>query len=283
MASAQSLVSAEWLKTHLAAPDIRVIDATWHMAASGRDAKAEYEEAHIPGAVFFDIDEMSDERSALPNMAPPVEKFMARIRRMGVGDGHRIIVYDTVGLFSAARVWWLFKYFGHPEVAVLDGGLPAWRAVGGEIEDRPPLAKDRHFTPKIQSMLFKDVTEVSATLKFGTAQILDARAPERFRGEVPEPREGLRSGHMPGAINVPFQSLLNSDGSMLSVAALTDRLSDAGVNLSEPIVTSCGSGITAAIINLALDQIGHSNNSLYDGSWTEWGSGSMLPVVTGAD
>ena len=274
-----SLVSVDWLRDHLAAPDVRVVDASWHMPDSGRDAQAEFEEAHIPGAVRFDIDDISDDRSELPHMMPPMEKFVSRIRKLGVGDGHRIVVYDAVGLFSAARVWWMFRYFGHADAAVLDGGLPAWRAAGGPIEDGPPSPRERHFTPRVQSMLVKDVTDVAEALKLGAAQILDARSPQRFEGREPEPRPGVRPGHMPGAINVHYRTLLTEEGRMKDETALRETLEAAGVDLTQPIITSCGSGVTAAIINLALERLGHKNHGLYDGSWSEWGSGQMLPAT----
>ena len=280
-ADSLTLVSAEWLRTHLAAPDVRVLDATWRLPPTDRDARAEYEAAHIPGAVFFDIEDISDDRSHLPHTVPPLEKFVSRIRKLGVGDGHRIVVYDQDGLFSAARVWWLFRFFGHQEVAVLDGGLPAWTAAGGELEDMAPAARDRHFTPRVQSMLLSDVTRVSEALKLGDVQIVDARSAERFRGDEPEPRPGLRAGHMPGAINVPYKSLLEDDCRMKPIEELRSVFTAAGVDLGKPVVTSCGSGITAAIISLALERLGHRDHSLYDGSWAEWGASDMLPIETG--
>lgn len=278
---ATALVSTQWLADHLGAPDVRVLDGSWHLPSEGRDARAEFEAQHIPGAAFFDIDEISDDRSTLPHMAPPMEKFVSRVRKLGVGDGHRIIVYDATGLFSAARVWWLFRYFGHPEVAVLDGGLPKWVAEGRAVEDLPSQPRDRHFTPRQQSMLIKDVTQVSEALKLNSAQVLDARSPTRFRGEEPEPRAGVRPGHMPGATNVHYRTLLDENGVMKSPDALRAVFAAAGVDLSKPIITSCGSGVTAAILNLALTQLGHRDHALYDGSWAEWGSSEMLQVETG--
>ena len=277
----RTLVSTDWLAAHMTDPDLRIIDASWYMAAENRDAKAVYDAAHIPGERFFDIDEISDLRSDLPHMVPPVEKFMSRMRAMGVGDGHQVVVYDGAGVFSAARVWWLFKLMGQNDVAVLDGGLPKWQAEGREIEDLPPVIRDRHMTVRRQNHLVKDVTQVSSASKLGDYEIVDARAAPRFRGEVEEPREGLRSGHVPGSKNVPFGQLLNEDGTMKTPEALRAEFANAGVDLSKPAITSCGSGITAAILCLAMERFGKSDFALYDGSWTEWGAFPTLPIAPG--
>ncbi|NEX45975.1 3-mercaptopyruvate sulfurtransferase [Pseudotabrizicola algicola] len=277
----KTLVSTDWLAAHLKDPDLRVLDASWFMPDAGRDAKAEYAAAHIPGARFFDIDEISDQRSALPHMAPPVEKFMSRMRAMGVGDGHQVVVYDGAGLFSAARVWWTFRLMGKMDVAVLDGGFPKWQAEGREVEDMPPVVRDRHMTVSRQNQLVKDVTQVAHAAKLAQAEIIDARAAARFKGEVAEPRAGLRSGHIPGSKNVPFATLLNGDGTMKPPAELRAVFEAAGVDLSKPAITSCGSGVTAAILSLALERIGHRNHALYDGSWSEWGAYDDLAVAKG--
>lgn len=277
----KTLVSTDWLAAHLGDPDLRVLDGSWYMPDSGRDARAEYEAGHIPGARFFDIDDISDQRSALPHMAPPPEKFISRMRAMGVGDGHQVVVYDGAGLFSAARVWWLFKLMGKSDVAVLDGGLPKWRAEGRALEDLPPVVRDRHITVQRQSHLVRDVAQVAAAAKLGDWQIVDARAAARFRGDAPEPRPGLRAGHIPGAMNLPFGKLLNADGTMKDLPALRAAFEAAGVDLARPVITSCGSGVTAAVLSLALERLGHSRHALYDGSWSEWGMYPDLAVEKG--
>lgn len=277
----RTLVSTDWLARHLRDPDLRLLDASWYLPAQNREAKAEYQAAHIPGARFFDIDEISDQRSSLPHMAPPPEKFMSRLRAMGVGDGHQVVVYDGAGIFSAARVWWTFRLMGKIDVAVLDGGFPKWTAEGREIEDMPPVVRDRHMTVSRQNQLVKDVTQVAHAAKLGEAEILDARSAARFRGETPEPRAGLRAGHIPGSRNIPFSEVLNADGTLKSPAALKQVFEAAGVDLKKPAITTCGSGVTAAILSLALERIGHRNHSLYDGSWAEWGMYDDLRVATG--
>jgi thiosulfate/3-mercaptopyruvate sulfurtransferase len=277
----KTLVSTDWLAAHFKDPDLRILDGTMFMAAEGRSGRAEYEAAHIPGARFFDIDDISDARSELPHMAPPVEKFMSKLRAMGVGDGHQVVVYDAKGLFSAARVWWLFRLMGQDNIAVLDGGFPKWQAEGRAIEDMPPIIRDRHMTVRRQNHMVKDVTQVAAAAKLGDYEILDARAAARFRGEAAEPRAGLRAGHIPGSKNVPYTDLLNADMTMKDPDALRAVFAAAGVDMTKPVITSCGSGVTAAIINLALERIGKTDHALYDGSWTEWGAFPTLPVATG--
>ncbi len=276
-----TLVSTEWLAAHLKDPDLRVLDGTWYMPGDPRDARAEYEAAHIPGARYFDIDDIADARSDLPHMAPPVEKFMSRLRGLGVGDGHQVVVYDAHGLQTAARVWWLFRLMGQEDVAVLDGGFPKWLAEGREVEDLPPVIRDRHMTARRQNQLVKDVTQVSAASKLGEYEIIDARSAGRFAGTDPEPWPGLRPGHIPGSKNLPFPDLLNEDKTMKDPDELRAIFDKAGVDLTKPAITSCGSGVTACVVALAMARIGKKDWSVYDGSWSEWGAFPTLPVETG--
>ena len=277
----KTLVSTDWLAAHMKDPDLRILDASTYLPGVDRDGRTEYDAVHIPGARFFDIDDVSDGRSDLPHMVPPIEKFMSRVRAMGVGDGHQIVVYDGSGLFSAARVWWLFRLMGQNNIAVLDGGLPKWIAEGREVEDLAPVIRDRHMTVRFQNQMVRDVTQVSSASKLGTSQIVDARAAARFRGEAPEPREGLRAGHIPNSRNVPFTDLLNDDKTMKTPDQTRAIFESAGVDLKKPIITTCGSGVTAAVLGLALERMGYDMWSLYDGSWAEWGMFPTVPVATG--
>jgi thiosulfate/3-mercaptopyruvate sulfurtransferase len=277
------IVSTDWLEAHLGSPDIAILDASWHLPTAGRDPKQEFLAGRIPGAQFFDIDELSDTSSSLPHMLPSPEKFSSRMRKLGVGDGKRIIAYDAAGLFSAARCWWMFKHFGHEDVAVLDGGLKKWLAEGRPVEDGPARKpQERHFTARTRPSMVRDMKEVASALATGSAQIADARSATRFRGEEAEPRPGVRAGHMPGAMNVHYASLLNPDGTLKSPQAIAEAFKAAGIDLTKPVITSCGSGITAAILSLGLTLMGARDHALYDGSWTEWGGNPDASVVTGA-
>jgi thiosulfate/3-mercaptopyruvate sulfurtransferase len=277
------LVTAAWLAERLNAPDLRIVDATWFMPNDTRDARALYAERRIPGAIFFDIDEIADTDSDLPHMLPSPEKFASRVKNMGIGDGSRIVVYDNHGLMSAARVWWTFRVFGHEDVAVLDGGFPAWEHAGYEVETGPPRTRTaRHFTARLRGDLVRNLADVQRAIEGGRVPILDARSTARFRGEAPEPRAGVKSGRMPGSLSVPFQALLNADGTMKSAAELRQVMESAGLsNTALAPICSCGSGITAAVIVLALARLGHWDAAIYDGAWAEWGARDDTAIVTG--
>lgn len=281
--SSPYVVSTQWLAERLNAPDIAIIDASWHLPAAKRDAKAEFLAERIPGAQFFDIDDISDSDTPLPHMLPAPEKFTSRMKKLGIGDGKKVIAYDTAGLFSAARAWWMFRIFGHDDVAVLDGGFPKWKAEGRPIDEDPPgRPQERHFSARFQSMMVRDRSEVLNAVKTGKAQIADARPPGRFSGSEPEPRPGMRSGHMPGAANVHYATLLKPDGTLKSSDEIAKVFAAAGIDVKKPVITSCGSGITASILTLGLTLIGAKDHALYDGSWSEWGARGDTPVATGA-
>ena len=276
------LTETDELARELDAPDLVIIDASWHMPAENWNAYEEYLAEHIPGAIFFDIDEIADTKSGLPHMLPPPEKFSSRMRSMGIGDGSRIVVYDSAGLFSAARVWWTFRVMGVDDVSVLNGGLPKWKREGRPLESGPPRSRtSRHFTARRNLDLVRDVSDIKALLKDRSAEIVDARAADRFAGKAPEPRPGLRSGRIPGSHNLPFAKLLNKDGTLKTAPEIERLFEEAGVDLSKPVVASCGSGITASVLALGLAEIGHRRAAVYDGSWSEWGADQSLPIETG--
>lgn len=281
MHTGDPLVSTAWLAEHLSAPDVRVVDGSWHLPTENRDARAEYRQAHIPGAVFFDIDEICDETNPLPHMLPHPVKFSSRMRKLGLGDGSRIVVYDTKGLFSAARVWWMLRVMGHEDVVVLDGGLPKWISEGRPIEDLPPPPRERHFTVRFDSNLIRTLDEVRRDVETGKEQVLDVRPAARFAGQAPEPRPGVRSGHIPGSKNLPWETLLSPDGALLPAEKLAAKLAEAGIDIDKPVVATCGSGVSAGILALAMARLGRWRTPVYDGGWAEWGSREDLPAATG--
>lgn len=272
------LISTDELAALLNDPALRIVDGSWHL--DGRDARADFNEARLPGAVFFDLDVVSDHTTDLPHMLPTAAAFAEAVGALGIAETDTIVIYDTVGLFSAARVWWTFRTMGASRVRVLDGGLPQWRAEGRSIDTGPAKPPEpATFLANPVPDAVADVPTVMAALT-GDAQVLDARPAARFLGQTPEPRPGLRSGHMPGALNLPMKSVLDDRGQLKRGQALETTFREAGIDLDRPIVTTCGSGVTAAILSLALAELG-TGSRLYDGSWTQWGSGTETPVVTG--
>lgn len=276
------LVSTEWLATRLGRADVRVVDASWYLPSSGRDAAAEYAAGHVPGAVFFDLDAMSDAGSTLPHMLPPAAEFAARMSALGLDDRHTIVVYDGSGVnLSAARVWWTFRVFGHRAAAVLDGGLGKWKAEGRPLEPGAPHPAPGRFSARLDPSRVRDLAAIRANLGSGPEQVVDTRSAERFEGRQPEPRPGVRSGHIPGSLNLPFTDLVAADGTFLPPERLRARMEAAGVDPRRPVVAACGSGTSACSLVLALELLGHDRVAVYDGSWTEWGGRSDTPVEVG--
>lgn len=276
-----SLVSTEWLAEHASAPDVRIVDASWYMPAANRNPRAEYDAAHIPGAVFFDIDEIADTENSLPHMVPSPEKFSSRMRKLGLGDGNRIVIYDGLGLVSAARAWWLIRLFGHADVAILDGGLPKWKAEGRKLDDFPVKPAERHFTSRINSFMLREKDQVLRNIDSKREQVIDARSAGRFAGTEAEPREGLRGGHIPGSFSLPFTDLLNEDNTVRPANELSAAFNKSGIEFAQPVITSCGSGVTACVLAFGLHLLGHRRVAVFDGSWTEWGLDETTPVDTG--
>jgi len=274
------LVSTQWLADRLGAPDVAIVDGSYYLPAARRDARVEYRAAHVPGAVFFDIEEIADRSTGLPHMLPTAEAFAAAVGALGIGDGMTIVAYDGAGLFSAARVWWTFRQFGVRDVFILDGGFPKWSAEGRPVEAGEPVRAPKIFTPTLDRPAVAALSDVQHALRSGSAQVVDARSPGRFRGEEPEPRPGLRAGHIPGSRNVYYGDLIE-DGRLVDRDRIAAAFKAGGVDIGNPVVTSCGSGVTAAILWLALDAVGGRPAALYDGSWVEWGSRQDLPVATG--
>lgn len=275
------LVSTDWLASHLNDPNVVILDSSYYLANHKRDADAEFLAGHIPGAQRFDIDVIADKSNPLPHMLPSAEQFTAQVGALGVGDGMTVVLYDGIGLYGAARVWWTFRTFGSDNVRVLDGGMPKWKAEKRPLESapaRPRLSKT--FTPKFNRAMIASIDDVQKVLLDRTAQVVDARSAERFRGEAPEPRAGVRGGHMPGSFNVPYSEVLK-DGRLKSHDLVAAAFKSAGVDLDQPVVTSCGSGVTAAILTFAVDALGKGPGRVYDGSWSEWGARADTPIVTG--
>jgi thiosulfate/3-mercaptopyruvate sulfurtransferase len=277
-----SLVSTAWLAHEMGASDLRIVDASYHLPDTGRDPRAEYEAGHIPGAVFMDLADLVDADSPIDNTLPPADKFASRMQGLGLGDGSRIVLYDDSAIRTSARAWYMLtKVFGAHNVAILDGGLAKWKAEGRELTTGQPSLRERHFTAWSDKARLRSKADVLANLESGGEQLVDARGAPRFTGEERETRAGVESGHIPGARNVPYKALYAADGTFKDKAALRAVFEEAGVDLDKPLVTTCGSGMTACALAFALHLIGKQDVALYDGSWSEWGADPATPKVTG--
>jgi thiosulfate/3-mercaptopyruvate sulfurtransferase len=279
----ESLVSTDWLARHLDAPDVRVVDGSFKMPGVTPTAKEDYQQRHIPGAVFFDIDAIADHASALPHMLPSADAFANAVGALGVGDGDRVVVYDSYGLQGAARAWWMFRAFGHERVAALDGGLPKWIAEGRPLEQGAAVPTPRTFTPRFDRAVVRDRAQMVSNLRERAEQVVDARSAGRFFGTEPEPRAGLRAGHIPGSRNLPYDELVDPAlRTVLPPEELRERFRRAGIALDRPVVATCGSGVTACALAFGLHLLGAPRVAVYDGSWAEWGAPGETPVETDA-
>jgi thiosulfate/3-mercaptopyruvate sulfurtransferase len=275
------LVGTDWLAAHLGEADLKVVDATFYLPHLKRDARAEFEQAHIPGAVFFDIDAIADHSNPLPHMVPEAQAFADAVGVLGIGNSDRVIVYGGRGLIASARVWWTFRVFGHERVAVLDGGLAKWKKEGRPLESGPPSPAPRRFAATLHKELVADLDRMRALLERRDAQIVDARSRGRFTATEPEIRPGLRGGHIPGSLNLPYNELFRpDDDAMLPLEEVRSAFGRADLDLGRPVVTTCGSGVSAAVLALAMHRLGRRDVAVYDGSWSEWGGRPDTPIAT---
>ena len=276
----EALVSTEWLAAHLNDPKVRVVDATYHLPTAKRDQRAEYNAEHITGAAFFDVDGIADPANELPHMVPKPADFAAAVSALGIGNDDHVICYDSYGLMSAARAWWMFRLYGHDKVSILDGGLPKWKREGRPVDGKPVVPPKTSFSARFRPELVRSKTDVKGNIASKAAQVLDARSAGRFQGKDPEPRAGLRGGHMPGSCNLPYNQLIGADNTVLPAADLKAKFQAAGIDPAKPVITSCGSGVTACVLALGLYLIGADKVAVYDGSWSEWGLPGDTPVTT---